>query len=402
MPELKRIIVVAGPHRSGTSAITKGLEVLGVSLGSRLVTPSAFNIKGYWEDMDFLGFNHEMLVSLGRDWHHLPPLAENEIASLLDTHFQRAVHLLQEKTRSSDLLGVKDPRFCILLPFWTRVFAECGVDAAYVIALRNPLSVALSLSVRDSMPREKAYSIWIGHLLGCLQFTKGCDRIIVDYNELLQKPAEQLSKQATALHLEVRKDRLQAYQDTFLDASLDHDPRKNEGLFDDPACPDIAKEIYQALHLIATDRAAFSGPDYEDALAKWLESFSAARSLLALSQKNDLAIDALLAAAAKQDRRIELLSGEKDQLLRGLEAQAAKERESIDLRQRMEERALERDRVIEGLQTANSEMQRALASVEAWQKSWFRRALSRWHRFKDASRPGFFRRLERSIHKRIR
>ena len=34
-----RLIVILGMHRSGTSAITRGLQVMGVSLGNNLMPP---------------------------------------------------------------------------------------------------------------------------------------------------------------------------------------------------------------------------------------------------------------------------------------------------------------------------------------------------------------------------
>ena len=56
----KIIFVVLGMHRSGTSAITRGLEVLGASLGNRLMPPFVGNNdKGFFEDVDINAFNIE-------------------------------------------------------------------------------------------------------------------------------------------------------------------------------------------------------------------------------------------------------------------------------------------------------------------------------------------------------
>ena len=405
--------MVCGPHRSGTSAITKGLEVLGVSLGSALMPPDSSNEKGYWEDLDFYALNREMLASTGRDWHHLKPLDEREITSLQEKYFQRASRLLKEKSGSTELLGVKDPRFSLLLAFWKNVFEGSGFEASYVVAVRHPLSVAASLAAVHRLPEEKASWLWISHMLGCLVGTEKCGRITVDFDTLLRDPAIQIGRLANALRLEVREDRLRDFQESFLDASLNHAPLGDERPSPGPACCPLAEDIYQTLHRISTDRAAFSGPDYEYALAKWLESFSAAESLLALSQKNDLALNALHAVAeermqsilelqaalSERDRRMELLGGEKDQLLRDLEAQAAKEKELRATMRRLKIDAVERQRDIESFQESNSEMQSALDSVEIWQRSWRRRAFTRWHRVRSDDKAGLPRRLERSIRK---
>ena len=48
----KRLIVVLGMHRSGTSAITRALNVLDVDLGDRLLPPvDGDNAKGYFVDL---------------------------------------------------------------------------------------------------------------------------------------------------------------------------------------------------------------------------------------------------------------------------------------------------------------------------------------------------------------
>ena len=60
----QRLIVVLGMHRSGTSAITKSLELLGVGLGSELHPAGFDNPKGFWEDRDCLEINERLLKHL--------------------------------------------------------------------------------------------------------------------------------------------------------------------------------------------------------------------------------------------------------------------------------------------------------------------------------------------------
>ena len=53
-----RVIVVLAMHRTGSSAITRGLLALGVDLGDNLLGASEDdNAKGFWEDLDILSFN---------------------------------------------------------------------------------------------------------------------------------------------------------------------------------------------------------------------------------------------------------------------------------------------------------------------------------------------------------
>ena len=57
--------MVLGMHRSGTSAITKGLEVLGVNLGDNLLPPKDDNPKGFFEDRDLVNLNERVLEKIG-------------------------------------------------------------------------------------------------------------------------------------------------------------------------------------------------------------------------------------------------------------------------------------------------------------------------------------------------
>ena len=60
----KSLFVVLGMHRSGTSAVARGLLTLGVDLGEQL-EPAAegVNAKGYWEDMDVVRLNTSCIRS---------------------------------------------------------------------------------------------------------------------------------------------------------------------------------------------------------------------------------------------------------------------------------------------------------------------------------------------------
>ncbi|MGC8480244.1 MAG: sulfotransferase family protein, partial [Acidimicrobiales bacterium] len=66
----RRIVVVFGMHRSGTSALTHALEPLGISLGDHLLGPSPeVNAKGFFEDIDIFLHNEEILRAHGGAWY---------------------------------------------------------------------------------------------------------------------------------------------------------------------------------------------------------------------------------------------------------------------------------------------------------------------------------------------
>src|SRR6202042_3196435 len=62
-----------------------------------------------------------------------------------------SLHYLRTHFLQHPLWGFKDPRTIRLLPFWLTVFERLDVDGRYIVAIRNPLSVAASLLRRQGM-----------------------------------------------------------------------------------------------------------------------------------------------------------------------------------------------------------------------------------------------------------
>ena len=214
-----RLIVVLGMHRSGTSAITRGLQALGVQLGDRLQAPvEGINDKGYWEDVDIGALNVEMLSAIQSDWSFLAPVEPADTQALLKKgYFLRAVELLRNKIGGSPLFGFKDPRMARLIPFWKEVFGYLSLDASYVIALRHPLSVAMSLARRDGFDRERSYLLWLSHVVTSLSDSAGARRVIVDYDLMMQEPDRELARIAKQLGLQVDPEEAGKYKAEFLD-----------------------------------------------------------------------------------------------------------------------------------------------------------------------------------------
>lgn len=224
--DVRRIVVVIGMHRSGTSVVTRGLRVLGVDLGDRLMPASpGINEKGFWEDLDLHALSEDLLGHLGRTWHDVTPIPEAALTgSGAAPYVSRAVDLLRDKMRESRLFGFKDPRTARLLPFWRRVFEVLGVEASYVIALRHPNSVADSLAARNGFDAEKSHRLWLQHMAASLQGSAGRLRVVVSYDRLMDDPAGQLQRIADLLRLEfdAGSTEFAEYAGEFLDDGLRH------------------------------------------------------------------------------------------------------------------------------------------------------------------------------------
>lgn len=61
-------ILVVGMHRSGTSALTRVISLLGADLPTNLALENADNETGHWESRDIYRLNGDMMASAGRTW----------------------------------------------------------------------------------------------------------------------------------------------------------------------------------------------------------------------------------------------------------------------------------------------------------------------------------------------
>ena len=301
-----------GMHRSGTSAITRGLSVLGVDLGDRLMPPAeGNNAKGFWEDIDLNALNIDMLRCLGRDWSHMAMVTAAEVERLRQQgFFLRAVELMRNKMSDSAYFGCKDPRVVKLLPFWREVFNYCGFDVSYVFAIRNPLSVARSLGKRDGMESEHSYLLWLAHVVAGLANCGDHPCIVVDYDRVMQAPEDELTRMAKALQLELDGAALRSYKEDFLDDNLRHTVYVAADLLIDQSCPPLLHEIYETLLEVACDRRALQEAAMQAKIEQWLKQFDALQVPLCLGDK-------LLARnAALEERLRAALRASEDSLAR--------------------------------------------------------------------------------------
>lgn len=275
-PANKRVVVVLGMHRSGTSTLTRALNVVGVELGDHLLAPmEGSNNKGFFEDIDLFELNIHMLQALGSVWHGLPPIEASDVESLCRKgYFLTAVNLLRQKMAEVSIFGFKDPRIPRLLPFWDRVFAHCGFDVNYVLAIRNPLSVVQSLTKRDGFTPEKSYMLWLGHVLPSLFYSQGHNRVLIDYDRFLDAPQQHLELIAMRLGLGLSHEALQLYLTDFLDESLRHSVYNVNDLAIDQACPQFVQELYATLLEITNDNQLLENPAFHACTVLWCDELN--------------------------------------------------------------------------------------------------------------------------------
>jgi hypothetical protein len=186
-PVANHAILVLGMHRSGTSAATRMMNLLGAELGSRLLEPREDNQQGFWESTDAYEIDERLLHGIGRRWSDIgpfPPGWENSPAA--KDALGHIIRLIEREFADKPLWAIKDPRQCRLAPIWLKAMQLSGVKVSILIVVRDPWEVAQSLAKRDRIDEASARQIWIQHLFEALDATQGTPRTLITYDRLLQ------------------------------------------------------------------------------------------------------------------------------------------------------------------------------------------------------------------------
>src|SRR5919198_547362 len=161
-----RSIGILGMHRSGTSTITRSLNLLGVYLGEEkdLMQPTPDNPEGYWERLDLYDLQERLLSALKMSWDSCMPLQERwHDAPDIGPFRDELISLIKMNFSGVNLWGWKDPRSTILIDLWKDILGELGIELTAVFAVRNPVDVARSLQKRDGISCNKGFGIWFNY-----------------------------------------------------------------------------------------------------------------------------------------------------------------------------------------------------------------------------------------------
>lgn len=294
MEEPRRILLVLGMHRSGTSTFARSVRVLGADLGDSLIASREDNPKGFWEDADIDQLHLAMLAALGVQWNRLTPLSEADIAKLEALGCgERADALLRAKTRDGGLRAFKYPPMAKFFPFWVRAFSRGGYDVRYVLAIRHPLSVAQSLAKRDRLSPGYSCLMILGHVLPALADLRPGTSVITDYDRLMEDPQREITRIANHLGLPVDAQEMDDYVTNFLTPQLRHSNFSLEDLEADGDLDPLMAEVYRGLLEFATDRRRLDDPGVAEMFERWNREFAAKTPLLGLIERTTAERDRL-------------------------------------------------------------------------------------------------------------
>ena len=282
-------ILVAGMHRSGTSALAGALNLLGVPLGQHLLEPGPDNPKGYWEHRDIVTVHERLLAALGSRWDDVRALPAGWLASDAAVHAAAAIgELVTRDFAGKPLWAVKDPRLCRFLPLWFRVLRSQGIRPVVLFMVRDPGEVADSIAARNHWRTPVGEMLWLRYVTEAERASRGAPRSVVIYDDLLDAPQPTVSRALAKLDLGFDPATADGRSDLagFIDKADRHHVHGREVK---PASrfTEISQAAYSALRLIAR------GKDI------WVQLDTAAADFDEYWQRHGEAIDALADMSAK-------------------------------------------------------------------------------------------------------
>lgn len=182
----QKAILVLGMHRSGTSALTRMLNLLGAELSENLLPPAADNPTGFWESQDLFVLHQEFLQQLDLDWDSIGMLdADCLRAAPALALIEQIKNYIRQEFAQTPLFVIKDPRICRLAPLWYRALAELNIAVRIIIQFRHPLEVARSLRRRNDFILAKSTLLWLQHVLEAEYYSRKQLRVVCEYSQLL-------------------------------------------------------------------------------------------------------------------------------------------------------------------------------------------------------------------------
>lgn len=186
--------IVTGMHRSGTSAIARLVQELGVDVGSNLLPATEGNVYGHFEEASFIRFHDQLIERLfpkRAPFCEWLPLADAEVAY---TDADRAeAKSMWNAHRAAGGTAWKDPRTSLFLDLWLETLS----DAKVVVCLRHPYQVHRSLLRRGEPFLHVDYSAailgWTAYNQRILKVVSTLPKssfTVVDVESAFRKPQE--------------------------------------------------------------------------------------------------------------------------------------------------------------------------------------------------------------------
>ena len=298
------VILTLGAHRSGTSAISRILNLLGVELGSDLQPAGPYNERGFWENMKFTRVHDKLLEALGASWDSIGPLPDRWwTRDVVKPFIQEIKDLIDAEFSAAPIWCLKDPRLCRVLPIWLPLLRRENYRTGFVFISRHPSEVVRSLCFRDQFSLPKGYLLWLRHVLEGEQWSREFKRVFITYEQLLRDWQTVVRRVVNALDIPEPRDRVRFAGDveSFVSAELRHQRVLNQELSEIDPLLSLVEQAHVALREASDSDGVDPAPALEK-VAKQLVPIE--REVMSLVDENESVFQEILGGKQELEKRI--------------------------------------------------------------------------------------------------
>ena len=197
-----RPIAITGMHRTGTSMVTRALHDSGLHLlgagAEAFIDTAEDNPEGFWENAAIVACNDDLLEAAGGAWDNPPALPPQGADDPRVTAVNEAAGAALAGLREHDHWGFKDPRTCLTAAYWM----DLEPELQFVICLRHPLEVALSLKRRNQNSYSFGLALWERYYATVVDLVPPERRIVTHYDSFFTDPVGELARLSAFAGLE--------------------------------------------------------------------------------------------------------------------------------------------------------------------------------------------------------
>jgi hypothetical protein len=254
----RRLVLVLGVGRSGTSLITGILGQVGFHVPQPEIRADETNPRGFGEPEWVVKFHTRLMEQLRVTVFDARPRAW-EITGRVTGEPAIQAELrdwLGMQLSVSDAVIVKDPRIGWFLPLWMGCAGELGVPPSCLVTLRHPAEILASARAwygRWQTDGSRA-AAWLNVMIEIERATRGRPRVYVRYEDLLSDWLGEVRRIGEQLDLpqlrRLDQERL-ARVGEFVDPTLHRSRVGWEELDVPPAIRDMAEQVWEQLQLLA-------------------------------------------------------------------------------------------------------------------------------------------------------
>ncbi len=263
---MKKVLVVTGSGRSGTSSAAGTLKRFGFHVPQPEVEADERNPRGYYEPLWVSEFHKHWLNAIpvrtidGRP--HAGDIAMADVTPEREEELRSWLAAELEQRPDDDVVVIKETRAYWVYPLWERVVGAAGAELASLTMLRHPTQVVRSrdsayLSGRpDELRRQREtanVAAWVNSVFVTERATRGNPRAFVPYEDLVGDWRAAMTRACAQVGVDPGDLSGPHPVDDFVTSSLNRSATTWDGLSVPPVLVDLAERTWAAALTLVDD-----------------------------------------------------------------------------------------------------------------------------------------------------